>query len=207
MTTRAVSIRKGHEPIRTETNRTVFLPSQTSPKFANAGIMSDQEEPIDFPYGDLSRKVDEAAQRAVDLVEKYSDPDAPEWKCPEGIYRELDEARGAVTAAWQNLLNATADKKPSPLVEEDFRAAYMDMITDAFGDCLHDLQQNSPAAIDIDVLVECLQSGMDIMTQDEKELFMMEYNGEMDEVEGNRSIHEIRREMLGFVNGPLETST
>jgi hypothetical protein len=137
------------------------------------------------------------------------------WHHPEAIFAELDAARNELTAAWDKL-RERVDKDESslsssrhqrvPYDEDDFRAAYMSMVTDAFSDLLEDMRKGEDQVnFDVDVLVDCLQSGMDLMTQDEKELFVNEKqwggDGMLQEEETEESKltpHEIRRRQLGF---------
>lgn len=84
----------------------------------------------------------------------------------------------------------------------------MDMITDAFADVLEDLRQKEGDSLDVDVLVDCLQSGIDLMTQEDKEFFLMSERSikiedndepfEDDDEDGKLTPHELRRRQLGF---------
>ena len=74
------------------------------------------------------------------------------------------------------------------------------MITDSFSDVLEDLRTGD-ADFDVDVLVDCLQSGVDLMNQEDRELFMQEMDNDDDEEENDDSKltpHELRRRLLGF---------
>jgi hypothetical protein len=161
--------------------------------------------------------VSEAASKAVSLVQKYSELDPHEidspWQNPETIWDVLDQSRRDVTQAWGDLKTAMAQhderlgrKLSAPTAvgssDEDLRVAYMDMVTDAFADCLNDLKE-SEERIDVDILVDCLQSGLDLMTNDEKDLFLQEVHGEFDCGDNGDDVdeltpHETRRRQLGF---------
>lgn len=56
---------------------------------------------------------------------------------------------------------------------EKIKVAYIDMITDAFADALEDMRQQEGDNLDVDVLIDCLQSGLDLMSKEEKELFLI----------------------------------
>ena len=178
-----------------------------------------------------STAVDAAATAAIDLVRELSerDPhdkdDANPWRNPEQVFQQLDQARTGITKAWEVLHaaaaaleqkddNATKSNSSdmtkeqfssSSVNEDDLRAAYMDMITDAFADVLEDMRANEAEDIDVDVLVDCLQSGLDLMSLEEKEFFMQDNEelNNMDEAESNDAAiavtpHELRRQELGF---------
>jgi hypothetical protein len=160
-----------------------------------------------------SSAVDAAATKAIELVRElaekdpHDDDDANPWRDPERVFRQLDQARANIIKAWEELHAAAADtdtpkkSNAASVNEEEIRAAYMDMITDAFADVLEDLRTNEPDDIDVDVLVDCLQSGLDLMSQEEKEFFMQD-NEELlkDENESSDAVkpHELRRQQLGF---------
>jgi hypothetical protein len=54
--------------------------------------------------------------------------------------------------------------------DEDFRAQYMNMMTETFGDALEQIHQQGGESVDfdVDVLVECLQSGIDFLEPHER---------------------------------------
>jgi hypothetical protein len=186
-----------------------------------------------FTHLKESTAVDAAATAAIDLVRELSERDphdkdeANPWRNPEQVFQQLDQARTGITKAWEELHAAAAaleqkddnknaananssdtTKEPlssSSVNEDDLRAAYMDMITDAFADVLEDMRANEAEDIDVDVLVDCLQSGLDLMSQEEKEFFMQDNEelNTMDEGESNDAAivvtpHELRRQELGF---------
>jgi hypothetical protein len=184
-----------------------------------------------FTHLKESTAVDAAATAAMDLVRELSERDPHDkdetnpWRNPEQVFQQLDQARTGITKAWEELHAAAAaleekddnatksnssdmTKEPlssSSVNEDDLRAAYMDMITDAFADVLEDMRANEAEDIDVDVLVDCLQSGLDLMSQEEKEFFMQDNEelNNMDESESNDvavavTPHELRRQELGF---------
>jgi hypothetical protein len=184
-----------------------------------------------FTHLKESTAVDAAATAAIDLVRELSERDphdkdeANPWRNPEQVFQQLDQARTGIVKAWEELHAAAADleqkddntnaananstdmtkETSSSVNEDDLRAAYMDMITDAFADVLEDMRANEAEDIDVDVLVDCLQSGLDLMSQEEKEFFMQDNEelNNMDEGESNDidvavTPHELRRQELGF---------
>jgi hypothetical protein len=188
-----------------------------------------------FTHLKESTAVDAAATAAIDLVRELSERDphdkdeANPWRNPEQVFQQLDQARTGIVKAWEELHAAAAaleqtdanaansnssDITKEPLStsvnEDDLRAAYMDMITDAFADVLEDMRANEAEDIDVDVLVDCLQSGLDLMSQEEKEFFMQDNeelnnmdssNNNIDKSESNDVVvtpHELRRRELGF---------
>jgi hypothetical protein len=181
-----------------------------------------------FTHLKESTAVDAAATAAIDLVRELSERDPHDkdesnpWRNPEQVFQQLDQARTGIVKAWEELHAAAAaleqkddnknaansgdmTKELSPstsINEDDLRAAYMDMITDAFADVLEDMRANEAEDIDVDVLVDCLQSGLDLMSQEEKDFFMQDNEelNNMDEGENNDTVtpHELRRQELGF---------
>jgi hypothetical protein len=159
----------------------------------------------------------ESIQRAIDLIQYYSEQTEQRTSSAEGgtgtratttttatgitnntttnpddIYQQLDTARNQITQSWKAL--STAFHSPSnnnnkneendeshPLSEqEQIRIAYLNMITDSFGNVLeryHNDMNNSNnnsngndidanhTNFNIDVLADCLQSGYDLLTQ------------------------------------------
>lgn len=103
--------------------------------------------------------------------------------------------------------------------EDDFREVYMAMMTETFGDALEELQgaDNGDANgidVDVDVLVECLQSGMDFLEPHEKHrtsfFDSLGYDGNGDEdmehkaddVEKELAVHQLRQRRLGYLIPP-----
>jgi hypothetical protein len=181
-----------------------------------------------FTHLKESTAVDAAATAAIDLVRELSERDPHDkdesnpWRNPEQVFQQLDQARTGIVKAWEELHAAAAaleqkdDNKnaansgdttkesstSNSVNEDDLRAAYMDMITDAFADVLEDMRANESEDIDVDVLVDCLQSGLDLMSQEEKDFYMQDNDelNNMDEGESNDTVtpHELRRQELGF---------
>lgn len=152
----------------------------------------------------------QAASHAVVLIEKFSscqENDSAWNKDPDDIFRQLHEARQQIiiAAARADETNQTTDDASS-----NFRALYLEMITDAFADVLDDLRKNDNA-FDVTVLVDCLQSGMDFLTTTrEKELLLLPSSDD-DEImttttmedstttsSSDMTPHEKKRRALGF---------
>lgn len=153
----------------------------------------------------------EAADKAVAMVEEYSeydpydteDPSNP-WKNPEEMFARLDGARKDVMTALEKRGKDTRTPADDQLDHNDnddedtMRAMYLDMITDAFADVLDNLRKEEGGAMDLNVLVDCLQSGMDLLTADEKELLMLQDNESLSDDDSGLTPHERRRLELGF---------
>ncbi|CAB9502030.1 expressed unknown protein [Seminavis robusta] len=148
-------------------------------------------------------RVDRAISKAMELVRSFSERDPHDhsptnpWKDPQEMLEKLDRAR-------ENILTAQQEAKQPANVEEidrpddnDFRAAYMDMITDSFGDVLEGMRTSGDEELDVDVLVDCLQSGMDLMSSEDVELFMMDDDEDIEE-DNTPTPHEKRRLQLGI---------
>jgi hypothetical protein len=179
--------------------------SATAPEANSSGainsISQKQEQPgYTLPY--YATEVDavhESIQRAIDLVQHYSeqaeyvvDEEVSARNSnkstdksssfantnPDEIYQQLDTARNQITKSWQTLYtsfhsqndgdddNYENDNRGNPLTEqEQIRIAYLNMITDSFGNVLANLHDNNENNVNVDVLADCLQSGYDLLTQ------------------------------------------
>jgi len=109
------------------------------------------------------------------------------WKDPEMMLSQLKQVRDELTTAWNDLEKERRKKRQSQNEdeeqesepdEEQLRVLYMDMVTDAFGDVLDQMRQQEATAaaattrnsndgssggIDVDLLVDCLQNGMEFL--------------------------------------------
>ena len=106
------------------------------------------------------------------------------WRNPKLIEKELNIVRNELNDAWMEL-KKNQNKKGSlehgddidaddddemVLSETEFRVRYMDMITDAFGDILDEMNKkqegnnnSDDTNFDVEILVDCLQSGIDFL--------------------------------------------
>jgi hypothetical protein len=138
---------------RTPYRRIVTMESSSSPLL------------LPFPHHqEESRAVEDAIQNALQLIRTYSE-DPSDWRDrPEQIYQSLDVARNQLTIAWQNLQTAVSmsveEEGSTSSTEQEIRVAFVDMITDAFADVL---QHQRDTTFDVSTLVDCLQSGLDMM--------------------------------------------
>jgi hypothetical protein len=92
--------------------------------------------------------------------------------------------------------------------DKDFRPLYMDMITDAFADVLEELQSSDTETLNVDVLVDCLQSGLELLNPEDKDILFRgiddnddvddENDTDMDQGEEKMTPHEAHRRKLGF---------
>mmetsp|Transcript_24457 Transcript_24457/g.36283 ORF Transcript_24457/g.36283 Transcript_24457/m.36283 type:complete len:150 (+) Transcript_24457:179-628(+) len=145
---------------------------------------------------DLGNRLEEAATWTIKLIEKFSerDPSDPDtsnpWHNPQRMFDELDKARSDVIEIWRSRYDIVDQTKDN----NDFgslQTMYLEAITDAFSEVLDEMRKNDD--IDLNVLVDCLKSGMDFFTQDEIALFVRD--SEHDE-ECALTPHEIRRREL-----------
>jgi hypothetical protein len=156
-------------------------------------MSTDQKEQIERAAG-----VEAAATKAVALVEKFSalDPNNPDpsnpWRNPRDMWVQLDKARADIQEAW-----GTTEEQPKEQSDRKvaFTAMYIDLITDSFADVLDDMRKDD--AVDVDILVDCLQSGLELLSTEEVDL-MMEQDDDMEEEGSAFTPHEQRRRELGF---------
>ena len=150
---------------------------------------------------DPTSRFEQAASNAVALMELFSEQDPrdqdSDWKNPQHIFEQLDAARREVMYAWNAIQVESQDVEVD---ETAFRALYLDMITDSFADVLDELRKDD--SVDVGVLVDCLQSGMDFLTSEEKELFMQDDSVEEDD---EMTPHEKQRRVLGFHSADIHS--
>jgi hypothetical protein len=156
-----------------------------------------------------------SSEAAVELIQHYAamdpmDVDSP-WQNPQDIFEQLQQARSNIQNAWKDYQDATATEqskkeKHAPaksLSEDEFRILYMDMITDAFGDVLEEMRQQAGDKMDVEVLVDCLQSGMEFLEENERNsMSYLDSMTELPEEDGDDNndipIHQSMQELLGL---------
>jgi hypothetical protein len=178
-------------------------------------------------------RLDQAAVHAAGLVQHFAysvdDPystttETNPWKRPDRIFQALRAARDDLLQAWKELeeqeqeqeqtSTSTTKKKTNEsarlLDPDQCRVLYMGMITDAFADTLETMRSDkSTEGINVDVLVDCLQSGLDLLTNDEQQELLWDDNGDNgahdsdamdddDEEEELLTPHELNRRKLGL---------
>ena len=168
----------------------------------------------------LNQNLQASAQTAVEVVHKYAALDPSDgnnaWQDPKAIFDELRQCRDALNSNWAQYQAAFAaatdqtETEETKMPDEEFSVLYMDMITDAFGDVLEQMREEEGDKLDVNVLVDCLQSGMEFLDDKDKGMrsyfdsFRMDDDDEEDE-ESAVPIHELRRLELGFL--PVEAET
>ena len=107
--------------------------------------------------------------------------------------------------------NTSTEKHQEPAISDDFRAHYMDMMTETLGDDLEQIHQQGD--VDVDILVQCLSSGMQFLTETHDQSFFesLNYDGTKDKAMSNEndalsssdnsklSIHQIKQQRLGYL--------
>lgn len=186
--------------------------------------MSSSSEPLlELPattgISTAHHRLDLAAIKATELVQRFANVDDPystdpanPWLHPDRIFQALRDARDELVEAWNNfeqeshVLTMTSDQKDNDkkqLDPERCRALYMDMITDAFADTLDDMRKTEgDNNLNVDILVDCLQSGLDLLTTDEQEALF--FSKAMDHEFDNDDDHEA---LQGEANGNHENLT
>jgi hypothetical protein len=75
---------------------------------------------------------------------------------------------------------------------KDFRDMYMDMITDAFADVLEELRSSDTDTLNVDVLVDCLQSGLELLNQEDKDVLFGGMDDDVDAVDDDDKGQEVK---------------
>ncbi len=163
-------------------------------------------------------RLDLVASKATALVQGFANVEDPyststdnPWMNPDHIFQELRIARDELAQAWNDLeqeiiaLKSTSNDKGKTLDPDRCLALYMDMITDAFADTLEHMRKTEGDSINLEVLVDCLQSGLDLLTSDEQEaLFSEALDNEIDGEDAGKkdeedvSCHELHRRKMGL---------
>lgn len=157
---------------------------------------------------DKSIKLEETTARAVEAIEKYAEDEKTFFESPKEMFEDLVRIRKDIKDAWreakaeidENTVRETAEI-PEPA---DFRSSYVEMMTDAFAEPLEEMRlQQEPAGandVDVNILVECMQSGIDLLTPEEKQFFLDEL--EVTEIDAKENdgepYHTVRRRELGY---------
>jgi len=161
-----------------------------------------------FPHEQESAALDQASCKAINLVRQFAEQDPNDistenpWLNPTRMFEELDVARLQVLQAAETLKQAVSqgdsDICELPAYDEDYlRAQFMDMITDAFSDVLTSMKGQE---VDVDVLADCLQSGMDLLSQEDRDFFLQDIDDDSPAEKEKLTPHEARRRKLGFVH-------
>ncbi|CAJ1931431.1 unnamed protein product [Cylindrotheca closterium] len=178
----------------------------------------------------------ETTDRALELIDSLSnEPQRFEGDDPGDLFDKMDEMRQSLQSAWKDVLNDNDDNEndtddssnprgskrtrdgPS---EEEYRSAYVETMAEVLEAPLdamrqqheQDEQQSTNGGkkavldMDVDLIVEALQSGIDLLHPEEKMLFLeelqaIENEGEQDDNEATNkgeSIHMMRRKELGY---------
>ena len=96
------------------------------------------------------------------------------------------------------------------MMRDDFRAQYMEMMTETFGNDLEEIHQQGGENVDVQILVECLQSGMNFLEsheQNQTSFFeSIGFDGNGDETmkdslgkNSEQTIHQLRQYRLGYI--------
>jgi hypothetical protein len=165
------------------------------------------------------QRLERASKKAVETVTRFANVepegnnDSNPWKHPEVIQKELAVARNELDNAWKDLQREELERAnhqeqdqdhhaADEVSEDEFRVLYMDMITDAFGDVLEHLQGGgNDDSVDVDVLVDCLQSGIELLDPDQRNRrsFFDSLNVDDDAMDTTTSVHTAKQRSLGYL--------
>mmetsp|Transcript_20430 Transcript_20430/g.37029 ORF Transcript_20430/g.37029 Transcript_20430/m.37029 type:complete len:226 (-) Transcript_20430:68-745(-) len=164
----------------------------------------------------VARRVERAATHAANLLHDMSSAQVASSSSSSSLengdengddnkmYAQLDEARNSVLAACTSMTTPLVDdseQEDNQGVMMDshatFRAAYVDVMTQAFAQELEDMRQppgrenasssavavetkddepeNTTVVMDVHALVDCLESGIHSWTPDERDLFLQSH--------------------------------
>lgn len=155
-----------------------------------------------------TQKVNDTIDEAWDFISRTAeqDPDADgsPWKNPAQVYQNLEEHRVKVFDALRKLRLVEEEHETridqQKYDEEEVKAAYIDMVVSAFDDQLDEFKKKG-GEDDVDLLVDCLQSGLELWSRQDKDILVesqRESDGDGGDQEGWASVHQRRQEMLGL---------
>jgi len=148
---------------------------------AVAMTLTSAAKPLVIVDVERPRRAEQAISQAIHVVSVFSErhphdgKTANPWKNPLSMLEKFDHARARTVAASQcqkNDINDDTDKDPAAFV----RDVYMNLISNSFADVLEDTRNSSGSSeeeLDVDVLLDCLHSGMDCLSGEEKEFLIM----------------------------------
>jgi hypothetical protein len=179
--------------------------------------MDSAENEYDQVVVACHERLKQASEDAVELIQNYAaaDPlaEGSPWQQPQEILDALQRSRTAIQDAWKQYQEALQqnfdeEKETKTLSDEEFRILYMDMITDAFGDVLENMRTGNDK-MDVDVLVDCLQSGMEILEDNDRTQDFLDSMTEMPSMEDDEDdvpVHQRMQEALGL-RSPVQSSS
>jgi hypothetical protein len=130
-------------------------------------------------------------------------------KAGEAARKEEESAESLSEEGADDDDNASGDLHDTS-EKEGIRVAYIDMITDAFADVLENMrqQEDNEKVLDVEILCDCLQSGLEILSTSHSKLLKTDFSfreddfdDELDDDEQRNKFetpHESRRKQLGF---------
>jgi len=149
-------------------------------------------------------KYEEAAFKAATLAKTFGEKD-PFDNDPENPWRDVDnmfdQMRDAVKEVQKYRRPDPVSKDEDEIDESDdtFREQYIEMMTEAFAEDIEEIRGKSGSEdeVDVNILAECLSSGMEMFSKDEKVLFLEERLGRSEESNDGLTPHERRRQEIG----------
>ena len=166
----------------------------------------------------------ETTDQALELIDSLAGQRERFEGDPGDLFDQMDEMRQQLQAAWKEVLDqqetnqveddkdaqqahpasSSQTKRKVPEDDDKFREAYVETMTEVLADPLDAMRQQYEQEmggrdLDIDLLVDALQSGIDLLHPEEKMLFLEELNAmEQNEEAKGESIHTMERRKLGF---------
>jgi len=133
------------------------------------------------------------------------DPRSPSspWTNPKSIFETLEDHRTKIRMAFSQLREAQQLDKitdPKKCEDDDIKMAYIDMMVSSFGDHLNEIKETD-GDVDVDLLADCLQSGIELWSQTDKIHFMAAIEGDEESQEDEDEhlpVHKQRQQLLGL---------
>jgi hypothetical protein len=134
-------------------------------------------------HQDKNVKLEETANKAFERLSHYAEDEKNFYSNPKEMLDEMNIIKNDLQDAWKGLKDEHDRQQQRQEeqhsgepeeTEETFRSAYVATMTDAFDESLEQLRQQHSGDMDVNILVECMQSGINLLSPEERGYFLEE---------------------------------
>mmetsp|Transcript_16342 Transcript_16342/g.22774 ORF Transcript_16342/g.22774 Transcript_16342/m.22774 type:complete len:171 (+) Transcript_16342:141-653(+) len=147
-------------------------------------------------------KYEEAAFKAATLAKEFGEKDPFDndsenpWHNVDNMFDQMRDAVKEVQK-YRRPDPVEQDENETDETEDTFQEQYIEMMTEAFAEDIEEIREKSGEDVDVNILAECLSSGMEMFSKDEKDLFLEERLGGSEELSDGLTPHQRRRQEIG----------
>mmetsp|Transcript_16383 Transcript_16383/g.18889 ORF Transcript_16383/g.18889 Transcript_16383/m.18889 type:complete len:153 (+) Transcript_16383:85-543(+) len=148
------------------------------------------------------RTIEDVAIEILERIDEFSNEDHmnKDWHDddPPQIFDSMDKARKEMMNIWNNDHQDDDDDCSVDTNNNDLlKSLYIETVTDAFADEIDELRKKD-CVDDVNILVNCLQSGMDFLTSEEINLLVDKKEDDDEIMASSLTPHEKRQREVGF---------